>query len=279
MTNGTIPGYIPPHLQGKVDSFRNEPDGRISFRHDAAGQGEFGDVPGGGRKFISPEQYRLTFDPKYRLTHITDVAKGQYGGYRFPTNSAQDFNEWLGGKLRKGLEWGTSSQGRATGTAGLLAALAGGVGGTIMARRAGDESPIKKGLLMALLAGVAGSGLSAAVQGNNNRREAQLTRMKSAAVSDETDYLRSVILGESSFNASEKAEILRALAKMRDTERERLAENAQKLFGFGAGMFIARVLFSKGLIPPIIGGIIGASVLSPGKSHKPKMNPWGQLSL
>ena len=67
---------------------------------------------------------------------------------------------------------------------------------------------------------------------------------------------------------------VKGLAKMDDAERDELAERARKLFGFGAGMYIARVLFSKGLIPPIIGGIIGAALLTP--SNKPKLNPWGQ---
>jgi hypothetical protein len=256
-----------------VDSFKNEPDGRISFRHDAAGQGGFGDSDGGGRKYITKEQYKLTFDPKYRLANLGQASRDAYGLPRYPTNAAREFNEWLGGKLRKGLDWGLSTEARTAGTSGLLAALAGGVGGTLLAQRAGDENPIKKGLLMALIAGTTGAGMSTFLQDRNNRRESMLAQ-KSAAISDETAYLRSVILGESSFGSSEKASILKGLAKMDDDERDELAERARKLFGFGAGMYIARVLFSKGLIPPIIGGIIGAALLTP--SNKPKLNPWGQ---
>lgn len=275
MTNGTIPSYVPPHLVGKVDSFRNETDGRISFRHDAAGQGGFGDSDGGGRKYITKDQYKLTFDPNYRLANLGRIAKDSYGIPRYPTSAASEFNEWLGGKLRNGLDWGLSTEGRTVGTSGVLAALAGGVGGTLLAQRSGDEHPIRKGLLMALLAGTTGAGMSAFLQDRNNRRESILAQ-KSAAVSDEAAYLRSVILGESKLGASEKASVLKGLAKMNDDERDELAERARKLFGFGAGMYIARVLFSKGLIPPIVGGIIGAALLS--SSNKPKLNPWGQPS-
>lgn len=275
MTNGTIPGYIPPHLQGKVDSFRNEPDGRISFRHDEAGQGGFGDSDGGGRKYITKEQYKLTFDPKHRLANLAQASRDAYGLPRYPTNAAMEFNDWLGKKLRKGLDWGLSTEGRTAGTSGVLAALAGGVGGTLLAQRAGEESPIKKGLLMALLAGATGVGMSAFMQDRNNRRESMLAQ-KSASISDEAAYLRSVILGESKLGSSEKASVLKGLAKMDEDERNELAERARKLFGFGAGMYIARVLFSKGLIPPLVGGIIGAALLTP--SNKPKLNPWGQPS-
>lgn len=273
MTNGTIPGYIPNHLQGKVDSFRNEPDGRISFRHDEGGQGGFGDSDGGGRKYITNEQYKLTFDPKYRLTNLGQASRDAYGLPRYPTNAAREFNDWLGGKLRKGLDWGLSTEGRTAGTSGVLAALAGGVGGTLLAQRAGDEHPIRKGLLMALLAGATGAGMSTFMQDRNNRRESMLAQ-KRAAVSDEAAYLRSVILGEDKLGASEKASVLKGLAKMDDDERDELAERSRKLFGFGAGMYIARVLFSKGLIPALVGGIIGAALLTP--SNKPKLNPWGQ---
>lgn len=272
--NGTIPGYIPPHLRGQVDSFKNEADGRISFRHDAGALGEFGEA--GGRKFLTPEQYRMTFDRDYRRANLESSMEGQYGLERYPTNFSQDVNKWVGRKLRGGLEWGASSQGRSTGTAGLLAALAGGVGGTLMASRNGDEHPVRKGLMMALLAGATGAGVTAFAQDRSNRRDAMA---KTAAISDETAYLRSVILGDPRLSSTDKAEILRGLVKMRDEDRDEMADKAQKLFGFGAGMYIARVLFSKGLIPSIIGGIIGATALSSGKSSTPKMNPWGQLSL
>ena len=275
MTNGNIPGYIPPHLQGKVDSFRNEPDGKISFRHDAAALGGFGDA--GGRKTISPEQYKQTFDPSYRLTHLNDAVTNQYGLDRFPTNSAQQFNNWVGGKLREGLEWGTSTKGRSAGTAGLLAAIAGGIGGTVLARRADSEHPYRNGVLSAILAGALGTGTSALLQARGDARENYLN--KTAGISEETAYLRSVILGDSKMSPTEKAEVLRALGKMQDKDRDELADRARSLFGFGAGMYIARALFSKGLIPSIIGGILGASAMSSSfKNHKPKTNPWGQFS-
>jgi len=273
MTNGSLPGYVPSHLRGQVDSFRQEPDGRISFRHDAAGLGEFGDA--GGRKFITPEQYRMTFDSDYRMANLGKSMEGQYGVRRFPTNLSEETSKFIGQKLRGALDWGTSSQGKTTGTAGLLAALAGGVGGTLMAQRSGDENPIKKGLIMALLAGTTGAGLTALAQDRTNRRNEMA---KFAAVSDETAYLRSAVLGDSRLSANEKADILRGLVRMRDEDRDDLADKSRKLFGFSAGMYIARVLFSKGLIPSIIGGIIGASALSSSKSSSPKLNYWGQLS-
>ena len=276
MTNGTIPGYIPPHLQGQVDSFRNEPNGDISFRHDAAALGGFGDA--GGRKTISPEQYKQTFDPNHRLTHMAESMPKQYGLQRHPTSSSRQISEWIGGKLRGGLEWGASSEGRSTGTVGLLAALAGGVGGTIMARRAESEHPLRTGLLTALLAGAAGTGITSVLQKGNDARENHLKKA-ARSLTDETTYLRSVVLGDSKMSASDKAEVLRALVKMQDDDRDVLADRARSLFGFGAGMYIARVLVSKGLMAPIIGGIMGAFAMnSSGKNNNPKMNPWGQLS-
>ena len=275
MTNGTMPGYVPPHLAGKVDSFRSEPNGAVSFRHDAAALGGFGDA--GGRKVITNEQYKQTFDPAHRLTNLAESVPNQYGLDKFPTNNANQLSEWIGGKLRGGLEWGTSSKGRSAGTAGLLAALAGGVGGTLLSKRVESEHPYRNGLLAALLAGALGTGASALMQRGNDNRENHIS--KTAGVSDETSYLRSAILGESKMTPTDKAEVLRALAKMEDDERDVLANRARSLFGFGAGMYIARVLFSKGLIPQLVGGIIGAAALSPSsKNNRPKMNPWGQLS-
>lgn len=266
-----IPPYVPPHLRGNVDTFQQEPDGRVSFRHDAAGNGEFGEA--GGRQTISREQYDQTFNPQYRLANLATAMPGQYGLQKFPTNASQQIRDWIGGKLGQGLDWGTSTQGRSIGTAGLLSALAGGIGGA----RAGDESPIKSGLMYALLAGGAGAGVSALLQNLNAKREQQA--LNKAAKRDESlDYLREAVLDDPRLTSTQRAQVLRALAGMPDGDRDDLAHKANALVGAAAGMFIARVLASKGLIPPLVGGIIGALVASPSGGGKVNTNQWGQLS-
>ena len=92
-----IPAYVPPHLEGKVSDFRQEPSGDYSFAHPEA---SLGLGPEASRQVISQEQYKNTFDQSHRNQHFNSAIAGQYSGKSLrPDNRSGQLNEWLGDKL------------------------------------------------------------------------------------------------------------------------------------------------------------------------------------
>lgn len=175
---GAVPSYVPPHLRGQVWDFRNEPDGNISFAHPEAGNGLSPDM---SRVKLTPEQYKKTFDRMERLADLRGAAAEQYAPLDHrPETSSRQWNNRIAGALRGAYDWGTSTQGKGVGTAGLLSALVGGVGGYMWGDHTG-ENKIGKALTMALLAGGLGAAGTALAQRGHNKREMWLR--KTAALS------------------------------------------------------------------------------------------------
>lgn len=268
--NGKTPPYVPTHLAGKVRDFRQEPDGSISFADD---ESALGLGPEESRQNISQDQYQKTFDRGYRARNFNDSMKGQYMGSRQgPTSRGKQLNDWIAGALDSGYKWGTSSQGKAVGTVGLLSALAGGAAGAYLGNQQG-EGAVSKGLLMALLAGTAGAGVTAFSQAQHNRREDWLAKQANNA-----DIIIDAISRDYTMDPMLRADCLRAAARMSDIERENLARKMSMITGAGAGMLVVQFMRSKGLLPMLAGGMIGALagyVAGPGM----KYNSMGQLSL
>ena len=122
--HGAVPKVVPQHLQGEVWDFRNEPDGKISFQHPKA---SIGLSPDDSRVYMTPDEYKLSFDPAYRMTHLEEAANNGYAPLqRIPKTSARQWSDSIASGIGKALDWGSSAQGKAVGTAGLLSALAGG---------------------------------------------------------------------------------------------------------------------------------------------------------
>ena len=177
-------------------------------------------------------------------------------------------HDWLVSKARQGLDYGTSTQGKAVGAVGLLSALAGGVaGGT------GDNGSIGKGRLYALLAGGAGAGLTAIGQNVNNHREDQLHKQAYA----DTDLL-SLMADNSYIPDDDKQRYMELCSRLNRHDQDELARLLRMATGAAAGALIARYLGGKGLLTTIAGGMLGAFVgraLGP----QPTFNSLGQLSV
>ncbi len=260
------PEYIPPHLQGRVSDLRREVDGRMSFFDPQAAKGTFG--PEASRQFVAPDVFRSTFDPATRSNGLVDAVQSQYGMPQPNRNYATMLRDWTVDKAHQGLDWGTSSQGKSVGTAGLISALAGGVGGML-----GEDGSPGKSLLYALLAGGAGAGLTALGQHYNNRREGAL---KQASFAD-TDLL-SLLSQNFSIPDYDKQRYTNCFSRLSYSEKNELAKLLRMSAGAAAGALIARYLSGKGLLTTIAGGMLGAFV---GRATGPQQsyNALGQLSI
>ena len=265
-----LPPYVPPHLAGKVGDFRQEQDGNISFSNS---ENSLGLGPEDSRQVVSQEQYKQTFDKDYRRRNFNASMKGQYApAERRPTSTSDNLTDWIAGKLNSGIEWGTSSRGKTVATAGLLSALAGGAAGAYMGHRGGAVS-VTKSLMAALLAGAAGAGATAYGQNKMDRRSAYLSKQAS-----DVDFIIRAITMDPYMSPAERAACLRAAALMSSIQREDLARMLSTATGAGVGAIVLRFMRGKGLIPTMVGGILGAVAgyfAGPG----PKYNPMGQLSL
>ncbi len=265
-----LPPYVPPHLRGKVSDFRQEPDGQISFAHP---ENSLGLGPEDSRQKLSQEQYKQTFDQDYRRKNFNASMNGQYAPLdKRPSNTSEQLTGWIADKLSGGWDWGTSSRGKSVATAGLLSALAGGAAGAYMGYRGGEPS-VSKSLLAALLAGTAGAGITAYSHNQQDRRDAYLAKQAS-----DVDTIIRAITMDPYMSQAERAACLRAAAVMSSIQRDDLARMLSTATGAGVGALILRFMRGTGLIPTLVGGIMGALVgyaAAPG----PKYNPMGQLSL
>lgn len=263
------PNYIPPHLEGRVSDFQRSPDGSVSFFDPRAATGTFG--PAASRTTIQPDMYDSTFgDKRFNLAEAAENQHGLPGPQKTFTTMAHD---WLVDKGRQGLNYGTSSQGKAVGTVGLLSALAGGAAGFV-----GEDGSAGKGLLYALLAGTAGAGLTAAGQNLNanrerNREQVDLTKKAFADLD-----LMSILSQNFSIPEQDKRIYLAAVARLQSREKDELARLLRVTAGAAAGAMIARYLRGKGLLNTVMGGMMGAFV-GRAFSPQPSFNNLGQLSV
>jgi hypothetical protein len=262
------PTYIPAHLEGKVEDFRYEPGGGVSFRHDDAAVGNFG--PEANRKMLSDKQFKQTFDRDYRLNNLNEAVHEQYGMPQIPASPSTQFTQWLGDKIRGGWDWGTSSQGKSVGTAALLSALAGGAAGLKMGQE--DENPVSRGLLYALIAGGLGAGATAAMQHSHNAQQAALHKQASF-----DDQIVNAIMSDPSLSQNEKLACLRALSAASSQDKSQLGSLLSSVGGGALGVLIMKFLGAKGLLPLAAGGIIGSLLAGGSAGHK--FNAIGQLAL
>ena len=268
-TTSFKPSYIPPHLEGRVSDFRRASDGGVSFFDPRAATGTFG--PEASRTTIQPDMYDATFgDKRFDLPSAADQQYGIPGPPKTLTSMAHD---WLVDKGRQGLQYGTSSQGRAAGTVGLLGALAGGVAGF-----AGEGGSLGKGLLYALLAGTAGVGLTAAGQNLNANRERNREQVSLSKKAFADSDLMSLLSQNFSIPEQDKRIYLAAAARLQSREKDELARLLRVTAGAAAGAMIARYLRGKGLLNAVMGGMLGAFV-GRAFSPQPSFNNLGQLSV
>ena len=270
--HGAVPGYIPPHLQGKVWDFRNEPGGDISFQHPEAALGL---APDQSRVTMSPDEYRKNFDAVDRWTNFEESMREGYAPMqRRPKTPAREMNDWIADKARGAFDWGTSSQGKAVGTAGLLSALAGAAGGAAWGHYSGSGK-ISKALMLALLAGGLGATGTALAQNKHNKREAWLS--KGASSADVSHMLIRMLNNDPTINGTDRAMIFRAIASASSSDRDSLYRLLRGAAGAGVGVLAMRFLGAKGLLPMAAGGILGG--LIGGRSSGLKRNALGQVSI
>lgn len=269
---GGVPDYIPEHLRGKVWDFKNEPGDAVSFNHPEAYQGL---APDQSRATISKDQYLKTFDQSHRLSDFTDSMEGQYAPLeRLGRTSSRNINDSIAKAIRGALGWGTESSGKAIGTAGLLSALGGGTAHYLWDRQRGNRMNPNKMLLTSLLAGLAGAGGTAVGQHRHSTRENYLA--KTASVPVAAALIRSLD-SDPTLNSYEKSQILSALSRAPNHERDELYRLMRTSIGAGAGVLAMRFLGAKGLMPLLAGGILGG--LLSRQTSSPDRNAQGQLSM
>ena len=270
MTTVAAPKYIPPHLQGRVNDFRNEPDGTISFE-DKKAMG--GIDPHLSRVHITPEQYKNTFDYKTRHGYLPDTAEKGYKGPFDPVSSADRIQQGIGGLLRRAFDWGTESQGRAIGTAGIMSALGGAGAGYLLGDYFGQGSKMKKALLGAILAGGLGAAGTAMSQRSFNKRQDYLSK-RASAWSPVSNAINMAIDNDRSMSHMDKQDLREIVSRLDQRDRDELYRLIRQTIGAGAGVLIARFLGFKGLIPSVTGGVLGAALATPPM----RLNALGQVS-
>jgi hypothetical protein len=255
-----------------VSDFRVEADGTTSFAHPEASMGL---PPAQSRVKLSPEQFAQTFDRAAQFGDLSGAMKGQYAPIeRSGKTPSRQMNDTIAAYLKQALGWGTSSQGKAVGTVGLLSALGGGLGSYLWDRNNGEEVSPGKTMLMALLAGGLGAAGTAWGQSRHNNRETHL--LKGASMEVATALVR-LLEGDPSLSRHDKAKILNALAQAPDRDRDQLYQLLKTSAGAGVGVLAMRFLGAKGLLPMLAGGILGG-MLGAG-SGGPRRNAQGQLSI
>lgn len=279
-----LPAYIPAHLQGKVQDFRKEPDGSVSFEDNANPSGLSGTDM--NRTNMSPDEYKKTFDRGYFLRDPMKAINEQYMSpeSRIPLTSAQKIQRTIGSGLGKAWDWGNSSTGKSVMTTGLLAALAGGGLGAYRAMRDDNpesSGPIGRGLLYALMAGTAGAGLTAFLQNRASRAQPYaypFSEPYSKQASAMSGNVLVAIANDPSLSQAQRAAIIETLQRMPTYQRQETFLSARQFAGVGVGIAIARVLAGKGLLPSMIGGMLGLALASGGRPSAPK-NKLGQFSI
>lgn len=264
------PDYVPPHLEGRVSDFRRDENGGVSFFDPRSAAPDDPDEP--HRTGIDQETYDYTFgDKRYNLPEAADK---QYGlGTPRPT-MASSVKNWIADVGRKGVDYGLSSPAHAMGAAGLLSALAGGTFGML-----GEDGSLGRGLLYALLAGGAGAGAVAIGQDLNanreRRREEAMAQLNKSAFAD-TDLL-SLLASTPSITDADRQRFIDAAAQLSAAEKIELSRLLRTVSGAAVGVLITRYLVGKGLLPSVLGGMLGAFV---GRMTAPQpiYNSFGQLS-
>lgn len=207
----------------------------------------------------------------------TAIAKQYAPLERHQSTTGQKINDGIANALRKSYDWGTSSQGKAVGTAALLSALAGAAGSYAIGRQTGEQS-IGRTLLMALLAGGLGAGATTISQRNYNKRlmsggDPAFAKMANTQTSDIIRMLN----GDPTLSSYDRSQILMGIASLRPSDQDNLYRLAKTGAGAGIGMLIMRFLSSKGLLPMLAGGIIGGLLAD--RPAPLVRNPLGQVSI
>jgi hypothetical protein len=270
---GKTPAYVPPHLRGSVADFKQEPDGNVSFTHYDA---SLGLGPESARQTIPLRQYQQTFDPQYRRFNFAESMREQYAQRR-PRSRGEAINDWIVSALRSGSNWATSDQGKTVATAGLLSALAGAGAGVWLGERTGGDK-LSTGALLALLAGGVGAGATALGQRNFAARERAMAKTASAYGSSSVDVIIDAVRSDRSLSPGDQARLLRIVATISSRQRDSLANELRTYAGAAAGAVIAGFLRSKGLLPMLAGGIVGA-LIGRATGNSPRYNSLGQLSI
>ena len=274
LPHGGVPPYVPPHLRGKVWDFRNEPDGTVTFQHPEAAVGF---SPDQSRVQMTPEQYSLNFDPVERWNNYPRALREGHAPLdRHPKTGSRVWNDLIADKLSRAFNWGTSSQGKAVGTAGLLGAAAGGLGNYLWDRSQGEGGgSIGRVLTAALLTGALSAAGTAYAQNSHNKKEMWLS--KAGAADGAVTQIIKTLQKDPTLSPSDLMAISSALKRAQRSDIDALHKLLSTAAGAGIGALVMRFLGARGLLPMLAGGLMGA--LFGSRDSEPKRNAFGQTSF
>jgi hypothetical protein len=252
-----------------VSEFRRLGDGSVSFEHPEVALGTFG--PSDSRRKIDATTFDKTFNPRARSRDLEGAVNGQYTGHE-SANLSQTIADWIRKTVRSGWDYGTSSQGKALGTMGVLGGIAGAGYGAFKALDDPEASIPKTGLLYGLLAGGVAAGGTALGQYLHNSRERQLTKQASVA-----DDIAMAVSADPAISYTQREAIIRGLSQLGNSELTELGNLLRMGIGASVGSLVMRYLKGKGLLPTIVGGIVGA-IAGRATAAGPIYNAMGQLS-
>lgn len=249
------PTYTPPHLRGKLTNFSLGPSGAtfLDVERSKGGMSEQ------AKTTISDDQQRATFDPEYREENFGKAIQDQYRGPQGTTDGMDRVRDKLTSLLSGAWKSSTATQGRSLATAGSLVGLLSATIGAARARGQGG-SMLGNGLLWGMGGAALGTGATYLAQRSHNLREKNASAMGGIMMLLDQDR---------QLSESQRQAIIHALNRLSHTEKQEMSTLMRMGIGAGAGAIAIRYLKGKGLMPALIGGMLGALV---GGSTGPSMN-------
>lgn len=198
------------------------------------------------------QTFAATYDPKYKAANPYTAVTQSFDRYDPSLNQPM---EALYGKVKSWLPNNrfagalNESYPQAAGSGALVGAGLSAAINFLKNRLTGDSGGYGTAALAGgALGGIAGAGL------HYNRQH----WAKQAAFSfGENRDLEDKIMDASGLTVSEKKMLVKAIGKLSDKEKKDLKKSLGTAFGASIGAVVAKFLFSKGLIPMAVGGILG----------------------
>lgn len=248
--------------------------------------------PGAQFAPITNSQYDATFDKDFRLANPYLAGRDALGSAEIEERDGTDemgFN--IGKRLNKG--WASLHRNDWS-SLGTNATIGAGLGvGTVslintLRDRSGSEPIGWKGRVLAGLLGAGAGGLlTAHMRGFDNSKAAAAftgfgAAMRPSPVTQQSDMLlRETILrkviADRDLDLRDRAGISQALAALGGEELRTLFRITAVGAGAGAGAVVARWLMGRGLLPTLIGGIVGGGAAY--RATQPRLNAFGNPSL
>lgn len=204
---------------------------------------------------MSDEQFGYTFDKDLRKANPYQAMRKGFNPFN-PPSLTDNVANWVGEMGNKGIRGiGNVAQSGALG-AGAMGIGLGGLGGygiyKWLTRNKADSDTKKQ---VAGVVGPTASAILGAALLGGAALSANSYRTKNASSGDLVGQIQ-----RSNLSHKEKQDLINGVRKLSNEEKDRLSRSTRGIVGAALGAAVARYLRSKGLLPMIVGGMIGGAL-------------------